>query len=348
MSQINIIEPDTAEDIPQAVSFKVLLGFYLIIPLCLGIQIIDSQVYAGELLTILPSSPAHFVLLQVLLGTPHIIASAILVTSNREYLARYKSKLLWMSGLILLVFGFGSLIIPHKVLYIISACWTVYHVLKQQQGIGRGLYKLPNREFYLILWLSILAGIFIYMGIFLKNSLTVQQTEWIKHLAASFTIGLVLTSFLAQRYIYTKLGKYFLWANTILIVSSFYLYDQKYYFLAILIPRLIHDASAYLFYITHDYNKHHLQAQNKIYKFTQKLRLPIILVLPIISIGLTIVLQLYGDAWINFLGQAIFNIEIRKAITLGLIGYLSLMHYYSESFLWQRGSLLRAFIKFKT
>jgi hypothetical protein len=43
---------------------------------------------------------------------------------------------------------------------------------------------------------------------------------------------------------------------------GFYFYSQQYYFLAILVPRLVHDATAYVFYVTHDYNKHHSHPGN--------------------------------------------------------------------------------------
>ena len=347
MSQSSSVIQNQSNPVQLRVSFKILLAIYAIIPLCLLIQFIDGLFFQQQLLAILPSSPAHFVLLQVLLGTPHIIASAILITSNREYFQFYKTKLLVMTVLIIAVFGIGSLFIPYKVLYVITACWTVYHVLKQQHSVVRGLCQLPTREFYTMLWLSIGAGIFIYMGIFLKNSLSVQIAEWVKHAAAALTISLFCASFLVQRYIKSGLGKGFLWANTFLIISSFYLYVQEYYFLAILIPRLVHDTTAYIFYVSHDYNKHHQQPQNWVYQTAARCNLHVFLVLPLISFTLTVILQLYGDAMVNFISETLFGVEIRQAITLGLIGYLSLMHYYSESFLWKQGSPLRAFISFK-
>jgi len=38
--------------------------------------------------------------------------------------------------------------------------------------------------------------------------------------------------------------------------------------------------------------------------------------------------------------------EINKAITLGVLGYLALMHYYTEAFTWKQGSPYRRFIAF--
>jgi hypothetical protein len=109
----------------------------------------------------------------------------------------------------------------------------------------------------------------------------------------------------------------------------------------------VHDATAYIFYITHDYNKHAHQPQNWLYQAAKRCNIHVFLVLPLLSALLTFVLQVYGDVLISFITQTLFDIEIRKAITLGLIGYLSLMHYYTEAFMWKHGSPLREYIAFK-
>ncbi len=329
-----------------AVSFNLILRLYLIIPLCFLVYLADGFFWGHYLQSSLPSSPTHFLLFQILFGTPHIVASAILLSSNKEYLQFYKLKLISMTAIIIVVFGIGSLYIPNKILYITTACWTVYHVFKQQHGIAKGVCRLPAWAFYWLLLLSVSAGISIYIGVFLKNSLDVQQIVWVKLVAGVLTIGLILSSVLCQRYVKTRFGKTFLWSNTLLIVSSFYFYTQQYYFLAILVPRLIHDATAYVFYVTHDYNKHHQKPQNSIYKFAKKCHLHIFIILPLLSFTLTYLLQAYGDEMVNTISKTFFDTEFRKAITLGVIGYLSLMHYYTESFTWQAGSPLRQYIRF--
>jgi hypothetical protein len=243
-------------------------------------------------------------------------------------------------------FGIGSLFIPYKAFYILVATWTVLHVLKQQHGVARGVCRLPAWAYHLLLGLSVTAGIFIYIGIFLKNSLDVQQTEWLQHLIAGLCVGLIGSALLCQRYVKTAFGKGFLWANVLLILSSFYLYAQQYYFLAILVPRLVHDVTAYIFYVTHDYNKHHQQSQNALYRLSKTCQLPIVVVLPALSFALAFVLQAYGDFWVGQLTEFFFGVEIRKVITIGLIGYLGLMHYYTESFTWKQDSPYRQFIGF--
>lgn len=330
-----------------SVSFRLLLGLYAIIPLCLLLQLADSWFWQGQLKQSLPSSPNHFLLFQILFGTPHIIASTIVLVSNKDYLSHYRRKLLLMTAAIAIFFGIGSLFIPYRVLYVMVASWTVYHVLRQQHGIARGLCRLPNRAFQLLLWLSIFAGVFIYIGIFMKNRLDIEQVEWLKHVVSGLCISLVCASVLYQRNCPTAFSKCFLWGNTFLILSSFYFYLNQYYFLAILIPRLVHDATAYIFYVAHDYNKHRQQPQNRLYRYAAKIHLPIFLVLPLLSFALTYLLQSYGDQTISLISRTLFDTDIHKAVTLGLFGYLALMHYYTEAFTWKQDSPYRQFIAFK-
>ena len=340
----------TAQDFPDerklAVSFRLLLGLYSIIPLCLVLQMFDGWFWHGFLRENLPTRPTHFLLFQILFGTPHILASTLVLVSNTEYLKFYQRNILLMTAAIAIVFGVGSLFIPYQVFYVLVAAWTVYHVLKQQHGVARGVCRLPSWAFYLLLWLSVAAGLFVYIGIFLKNSLDAQQTEWIKQIAGLLCAGLFLSAIYCQRYVTTAFGKWFLWSNIFLVLSSFYLFLQQYYFLAILAPRLVHDATAYIFYVTHDYNRHHNHPQNFIYRYAARCNVHIFIVLPVCSFVLAFVLQAYGDNIVSAITELFFGVEIHKAITLGLLGYFALMHYYTEAFTWKQESPYRRFIAF--
>ncbi|TXK96539.1 hypothetical protein BMR07_04305 [Methylococcaceae bacterium CS1] len=332
---------------PLAVSFKLLLALYAVIPICLIFQLTDSYLLQGDLLQYLPSSPSHFLLFQLLFGTPHILASAVLLTTNKDYFSFYQKKIIIMTLALMLFFTLASQLLSYYVLYIMVASWTVYHVLKQQHGVGRGIYQLPGWAFYLLLWLSIGAGISVYMGIFLKDTLTLQQAEWVKQAAGALVVCLLLSTFWCQRYVKTRFGSLFMWANSFLIIASFYFYLQQYYFLAILIPRLVHDATAYIFYVTHDFNKHAGHPQNFLYRWAAKIRLNVFIVLPLVSFVLTFLLQKYGDQWVDALTQFFIGMEFRQVVSVGLIGYFSLMHYYTEAFTWKYGSPYRKYIRFK-
>ena len=338
--------PQTTDN-KLTVSFRLLLALYSVVPLCMILQLVDSQLFNHYFQQSLPSSPKHFILFQILFGTPHIVASAIILTTNTEYFKFYRSKVLLMTLALAIFFALGSQIFSYRALYILVASWTVFHVLKQQYGIARGVCRLPGWAFNLQLGLAVGAGIFVYIGIFLHKSLDAQQTEWVKHISGGLCLSLFLTSVLCHRLIPSFFGKLFMWANTLLVLSSFYLYLQQYYFLAILVPRLVHDATAYVFYVTHDYNRHHPKPQNFIYRWAKNLYLNIFVVLPLLSFLLAYLLQAHGDYYFNILIDFVFGAEIYKAISLGLLGYLALMHYYTEAFTWKNGSPYRQFIAFR-
>ena len=332
---------------PQmAVSFRFLLSLYAIIPFCLVLQLLDKYGFNSALREMLPNSPTHFLLFQVLFGTPHIIASNMLLVSHAEYFQAFKTKIIGMSLFIIAFFGVGSLYIPYRALYILTACWTVYHVLKQQHGIAKAVCRLPNWAFYLQLWLSVSAGIFTYIGIFLNNSLSDEQGHWVLMAASGLVVALLCSTLWCRNYVPTLFGRCFLWANTLLVLGSWYLYAEEYYFLAILMPRLVHDITAYSFYVSHDVNRHGQRPDAGLYWLAGACRLPVALVLPLMSFLLTYCLQVYGDDAINFITQSLFGVQIYKAVTLGFLGYLALMHYYTEAFVWSAGSPLRRYIAF--
>ena len=344
---ILLISKETLNQLPNlSVSFSVLLGLYLIIPLCLLLYGLDTTFWHCYLHDNLPTKPTHFLLFQILFGTPHILASTILLTTNSEYFQFYKRHLAWMTLAIAIIFGLGSLFIPYRVFYVAVAGWTVFHVLKQQHGVVRGICKLPTWAFNSLLWLSVAAGLLIYIGIFLSNSLDIETLEQLKNAAGFLTTILVLLGLYCQRYVPTNFAKAFFWANIFLVVCSFYLFTQEYYFFAILIPRLVHDATAYIFYVTHDFNKHSVKPKNALYRFAKKYSISIFILLPVLTFALAFLLQAYGDATIAWLTREIFGVEIRKAITLGLLGYFALMHYFSEAITWKNGSPYREFISF--
>lgn len=329
-----------------SVSFRFLLSLYAIVPLCLLALWLDQFGFDHALRDMLPSSPSHFLLFNILFGTPHIIASNLLLFGHADYVSTFKNKLIGMTLFIAVFFGIGSLFIPYRALYIISASWTVYHVLKQQHGIAKAVCRLPNWAFYTQLWLSVSAGIFIYMGIFLKNSLEPEQAQWILQIATVLTAGLLVSTLLCQKYVPSRFGLYFLWANALLVLASWYVYSEQYYFLAILMPRLVHDITAYSFYVSHDVNRHGEAPQTGLFRLAARCHVPAAIVLPVLSFLLTYLFQVYGDDWVNLILQTLFSTQVYKAVTLGLIGYLALMHYYTEAFIWAGGSPLRRYIRF--
>ena len=330
-----------------AVSFRLILGLYAIIPICLLLQALDRLVWNDFLLTNLPSSPYHFVLFQILFGTPHIVASNILLASNLDYFNHYRRHIILMTIAIAVAYFVGSQFLPYRFLYSCVACWTVLHVLKQQYGIARGVCQLPTAPYTFLLAVSVITGVAIYLGIFIRSSLSLEQSYWIKNIAGYGCLLLFLAGFFFQDKVKSRFGLWFYWSNILLVLTSFYLYYQRQYFMAILVPRFVHDATAYVFYVAHDYNKHNAEPQNFIYRAAKRCNIHIFVVLPVISFALAFVLQAYGDDAAAWVTRQLFDVEFSQMITIGVLGYLALMHYYMESLTWQKDSPYRKFIAFK-
>ena len=219
MSAPSVSIHDSLCDQKQAVSYRLLLSLYAIIPICLFLQCADNWFWQDFLQNSLPSSPYHFVLFQILFGTPHIIASNILLVSNTDYVKYYKRHIIFMTVAIAIAYLLGTILLPYRLLYILVACWTIYHVLKQQYGVARGVCQLPDGLFKSFLYLSVLAGVAIYLGIFLRNGLDAQQIFWIKLIAGVGCSALFLLAFVNQGKVSTQLGRWFYWSNIFLVLS---------------------------------------------------------------------------------------------------------------------------------
>src|SRR6516162_8648357 len=76
-----------------AISARFLLGIYLIVPLCLLAMVLDRLCWGGSLFHALPTSPESFFFFQLVFGTPHIIASSIILAANADYVRAFWVRL---------------------------------------------------------------------------------------------------------------------------------------------------------------------------------------------------------------------------------------------------------------
>ncbi|HLX64337.1 MAG TPA: hypothetical protein VKX17_23895 [Planctomycetota bacterium] len=347
--------PAKTSAVPVSISFKLLLWIYAILPLCLLAWLIDSVFFHSALLPYLPLAPERFFWLSLLFGTPHIIASNIILFSNREYIERFKMRLLLATLFIAAFFGGGYFFLraisdertAYNVLFALIATATVVHVVKQQIGIGNATARLSGLVFQCWAWSIIGGGIVLYNAIFLESVFSPEQKTillWL--MIASCAVTLVLACVLYRR-IAQPMGRAFFVANSAMTMTSVILYSKQYYFFAVLGPRVVHDVTAFVFYMAHDYNRHHAQAKNSLYKMLNALHVSAFLAVPVLAIAVTFALQAYGDQAFDAMTVRLFNVSVPNAITLGFIGYLSLLHYYTEAFTWKGDSPYKKYVAFK-
>ena len=335
------------EPLPFVISYKFLLGLYLILPICILVQLIDHHYFEYFLRKELGYTPQKYFIFQILFGTPHIIASNVLILSNKEYFQFYKKRFLGASLFIIVFFAIGNYVLSYITLYIIVAALTILHVIKQQFGLANSLCRLSGWVYFLWHWTGIFLSIIIYNSIFLGGIFEPELSFVLKRVFFALSLFFIGLSLLCHFKIKTALGKLFFWSNTLLVLGVYYLYTCEYFFFAILAPRVIHDVTAFMFYISHDYNRHQEKPQNLLYKIVYKLKFKIVLIPPLIAIVSTYLLEFQGDYYFNLLTTSLFNLDVPKAMTLGVVGYFSIMHYYTESFTWKNDSPYRQFIQLK-
>lgn len=326
------------------ISARFLLGIYAIIPICFLAMVLDLMLGGGVLLRGLPTSPESFFVFQILFGTPHIIASSVILTTNTDYLWNYRVRILLFTLFVILFFGIGSYFISYYGFLALVGSATVIHVIKQQVGIGKGICRLSARIYDFWGWTLIAFGSVLYYALYAHSGFSAGTAQLVNGALWLFgSLALVLTVVCHTR-IKSRLGRLYLWANAAMVLQSGLFYAWDYPFLAILGPRLVHDLTAFSFYVAHDVNRHRRQPQNLLYRLTDKLGLGVFWVCPAVAVLLTFLISSYSEPFAKLFIRPVLGFELPYALSFMIIGYLGLLHYYTESFTWQKDSPYRRFI----
>jgi hypothetical protein len=316
------------------ISSRALLSIYAAVPLGILVIAIDLFMLDRRIVSSLPRDPEELRLVTIFLVLPHIVASALSFLDS-EYLASYKKRLLACIPVIgLLVWGL-PLLVGDIGATLVYATYTVYHVMMQQVGITSLLYGPPDLKFKLWKWLTIISStllfLMIHLGFAMWGEVYLGYTyynlfNWtlLGMLAAMVVLGIKLS----PNSQHTS-GSQYLWANTIMVILILPLYQLEYYFFAILIPRLVHELTAFVFYIAHDTNRNKDKPSNIVYRALKFSRIPIFILCPIVAIVLA-----------NALVEA-QHIEWVKNGIFALIYF----HYFTEGTIWKRDSPHRQAIK---
>lgn len=311
---------------------KVLLAIYLVMPLSLLFVAIDSIFLNSSIKQNLPLDPRVYVWFVLIFMVPHIVAS-FFSFADKEYFKHYANKLLRgaqiaaVLGLFIPAFT-GATIIP----IIIFATYTMIHVFMQQSGISKSLMRnaIPSHKYWQLIGISLAIAIYTYLLVPVEGfQETVTNSELI---VVGVIISVLLYSMLAipiVRSSRTKLGKvYFLSSHFIPLMGVFYI-TTGYPILALIVPRVIHDLTAFTFYITHDSNRYKEAPTNYIYRLTSRLKVPIFIANPAISILAAYMIVQFNSATVTVILTCVF-----------------FLHYYTESFMWKKDTLHRMHINY--
>lgn len=330
----------------KSVSFKHLNALYLCLPLCFLIVLVDQLLLNQQLQKALPHSPQGLFLFALFFGLPHIIASNIILFSNRDYLQHFKKQLVSISLIIIGFILLCQLVFSYTWAYFLFAAMTILHVLKQQFGLTRAVTRLGGKTFQLWTWSGISAGIAIYTGVFMFKLLSQEQLYLLTLVACCICVFFILQGSLLYRQTQPGIGRAYLVSNTLLIPVSLALYIMGYSFLTILCPRIIHDCSAFLIYLNHDQNRRNSTMKNRLYGYADSFKLPTFIVLISIAVLIAYLLRWQGQH-LSTISLELISPETALGIALLLKTFLELMHYYMESITWKADSPYRKHVRFQ-
>lgn len=311
---------------------RVLLAIYLVMPLSLLFIAIDSIILKGSIKQSLPLDPRVFVWFVLIFMVPHILAS-FFSFADKDYFDHYRSKLL-RGAQIAAVLGLfipaltGATIIP----IIIFATYTMIHVFMQQSGVSKSLMKnvVPSHKYWQYIGIFLATTIYAYLLIPIEGLQDTLKDSKV------FVFGIIITvfaysffAFLIARHSRTHLGKiYFIGSHFIPLLGIFYIVSG-YPIIALIVPRVIHDLTAYAYYITHDINRYKEKHTNYIYRLSSKFNLPIYISNPLISILLAYVI-----------------VQFNSAVLATILTCVFFLHYYTESLIWKKDTLHRMQINY--
>jgi hypothetical protein len=297
-----------------------LLSVYVIIPISVLIVSYD-MLASGILKSYLQSSPDKLRLFTLIFTLPHILSS-FFGFFEKEYINVYGKKLLRGAQLVSLGSIFISAVSQNLALFAFSML-TMYHVARQQSGVAKMLGKIPAQSAYRV-WdgIGVLFAFVIYLRVYIATNLT-----WIGPLLVILLICFLFASVALIPKISGNIGKAYFLSTVLLPVVSLGVYYAGYPLLTILIPRVVHDLTAYAYYVSHDQNRFAYSGENYIYKFSSRLGLPPIIANPMLSIALALGFQGFYKY-----GAGIF------------LMWIFLLHYYCESFIWKASGLHRKYI----
>ncbi len=344
-------------NLPLQVKAKTLLVMMITAPLGIVAAMIDAYVFDNALRDYAFHNPIKVMWWIAILSTPHIIASLV-TFADQEYLKHYASKLK-KSVVIAVILG---ILIPLAVGYVlkpedahhlsigalanfgseaslvIAAFYTTYHNLQQQYGISLMLMQeRPAFIHHLWKWITIIPAGIVFLGMQYHHE-GVDWGVWPQTITIS-AVSMVLACAVAGRIIwqymqkpgYSKIGLAYFCANAAMLLISLGLVVKGHILIAMLMPRVIHDLTAYWIYMVHDENRNAATMHNPIYALPKKFGIgPAAFCIPLSFI----------------IGYALLKLSQGTYIVGFLVISLNYIHYYLEGHIWKRGTPHRQHVPF--
>lgn len=298
-----------------------LLGIYGIIPVIVLFLAADFGLNDLRLSRRLPADPHAMQWFTMFFMLPHIFAS-LFTFLDRDYLVAYRERLMVSVPLIVVAMVAIPFVFGGSLFRLMVAVYTVFHLVSQQTGIAAMVARSKSGVYQAWKWLSFIAVLMISI---------VAQADFptlhrmLQVALPAFILVYGALTLLACRQSKTRVGVGYIAANSLMIVICYGLALVNLPFFVILIPRVVHDVTAFFFYISHNTNRNREQSFNWVSRLRKWLRLPEYVFTPLLGILCTALAT-------ATLGEGIFFVVV----------FLGLLHYYWEGVMWKQGSLHRA------
>lgn len=309
----------------ESISKSHIIYSYFFLPLSLLIILVDSLFLNSELARVLPEDPHSLFVINLFFGLPHIVAGNIQL-ADRQYLSHHRIGLI-ICVLIGLAFpyslisqlGLGAFI---TVEFVIAA----FHTSGQQVGIARMFSEFNIKFFSTWKWSSRLALSLTALRM-IRFDILQPYFEGGGDYVIGLLIGVNLLSGLhMMKTAKEKVGIIYVGINSLTTIAFFFFQQWGYAALSILILRIPHDTTAFLFYMNHSRLRNKEKANNVIVRMLNLSGGKAGYFLPFLAVPVAFLIQQWE---VLFLFDA----------------FLSFLHYSSETFIWRSGSLPIQFIK---
>jgi hypothetical protein len=293
---------------------KYLLQIYLIIPICIAVASFDYFLTGGALKSILPRDPNGLALFNFFFVLPHILASTF-IFFQREYVQYYKRSIFISLVAVSFLAFLAPQIFSKNFVLIINGLLTIYHVMVQQFGLAGGFAGNKGKSFQVWKYTGLIASGFIYHNYYFSDKLGPAVQNYLYIAITLLIVAFAISSFFFLKKTSPGIGRKYGIANFFLVLAPFIflMIDQPFY--AVVIPRVVHDVTAFVFYGYHNVNR-----------FS--------------SYPVSIVVALT-------LGTAILASQfIYHSNIFVIFNFFTLLHYATECFTWKSGTLHRKYIEF--
>lgn len=310
-----------------------LISIYAICPILIFIALLDIFIFNRSFQSIMPNQPEEWALWVLIFNTPHIISSFITIANPKDvkkYGSSFLSAIFFIIISSILINGVLKNIETYSyffntLIFILYGFLTMHHVLSQQYGVSLILGKSYSRKMFFFKWNLIIISMTLYTHIFFSGGNYFIIFEIV------LLIGLLYFWCDFFKNSKTKEGKIYHTGNLLLVISVFIFVNTNYDIFAFIIPRFIHDLTAFIIYSNHDKNRFELKNEpHYIYSHINTKLLNPTFLSPILGLIIANLINIISP-WI--LIYILFVVDI--------------FHYFIESKIWKSDSNHRLFLRIK-